>query len=148
MRTELIAENISFRELKYPHTYDKRTTILNHILNGIVLNVTERSNVLCEFRCYQPNSQYYLYVKTGPYVNSEILMEQVYYTLEKVMDFFDLSDVENFEINVEEGTRFHKCTYYDLAYWGCYRLSHFGDKPNYSKEKHKKIIRWYLHGKI
>jgi len=42
MRTELIAENILFRELKYPHTYDKRTTILNHILNGIVRNIKEK----------------------------------------------------------------------------------------------------------
>ena len=70
-------------------------------------------------------------------------MEQVYHTVEKVMDFFDLSDVENFEIKVEEGTRFHKCTYYDLAYWGWDRRSPFGFRPNYSKEKHDKIISYF-----
>lgn len=143
MRNQLMLDNISIREVKYPYTYDKRTSILNHILNGIILNVSERSNVFCEFRCYQPNSQYYLYVKTGRYVNPEILMEQVYHTVEQVMDFFDLSDVENFEIKVEEGTRFHKCTYYDLAYWGWDRRTPFGPKPNYSKEKYNKIVSYF-----
>ena len=135
-------DNISIRELKHPHTYDKRTILLNSILN-IILDNTDIHRPFCEFRCYQPKSQYYLYVRTGRYINPEILMDQVYHTVEQVMDFFDLSDIENFEIKDEEGTRIHKCTYYDLAYWGWDRRTPFGPKPNYSKEKYNKIVSYF-----
>jgi hypothetical protein len=58
------------------------------------------------------------------------------------MCWYDLSEIDNFEIKVDDGGFFSKCTYYDLASWGVVRSSVFGIAPNYSESKKQKISEW------
>jgi hypothetical protein len=142
----MITQTISRVELLCPHTQDKRTIMLNKILNNIVgAKDYQRHDVYCEFRCYAPNHEYYFIIKTlHQYNNPDILCENVHLLIEQVLDWYDLSDVQNFDVKFDEGGRIHKCTYFDLAWWGYHRrlMSHGYNTPFYSDEKRKKIFEW------
>jgi hypothetical protein len=140
----MITQELTIRELNFPHSHDKRTLMLNDILNNIVgVKNYQKHNVFCEFRCNYPGRDYYFFIQTNPYNNSDILCESVYYLIEEVLNWYDLSDIENFEVKFEEGNRRMKCTYYDLAWWGYSRSnSPWGRKPSYSDEKLDRIHKW------
>lgn len=144
MKTNLLTTPLTIKEIGFPSQQDKRTIMLNNVLNNI-FNVGDwtKHGVTCEFRCNYPGRDYYFYIMTNQYNNPDILWDSIYHLVENVMSWYDLSDIENFEIKVEEGNRRNKCTYYDLAYWGWDRQSVFGNKPFYSEEKHKRIIKWF-----
>jgi hypothetical protein len=143
-RRFLNSDNIYRQEFFYPHGQDKRTTRLNKILREIVLgNLTVDEKLICKFECEVPNQKYNFSISVpNRYNNPEILWEAVYHTLEKVMCWYDLSEIDNFEIKVDDGGFFSKCTYYDLAGWGLVRSSVFGIAPNYSESKKQKISEW------
>lgn len=139
-------ETIPRSEFFYPHGQDKRTTHLNQILRKIVssdMDKTTREKVTYSFNCEIPNVKYNFTISVpNRYNNSEILWEAVYHLVENVLVWYDLSEINNFEIKVDEGSFITKCTYYDLAFWGLNRSSVFGHKPNYSEDKYKRIIDW------
>jgi hypothetical protein len=140
----MITQELTLKELRFPHSQDKRTLLLNSVLNN-VLGVKEyhKHNVYCEFRCNYPGRDYYFYIKTNRYLNSEILCENVLFLIEKVLSWYDLSDIENFDIKFEEGNKRHKCTYYDLVCWGYNRgFSNFGEKLSFSNKKLERAFKW------
>lgn len=149
-RRFLNTDKIYRQEFFYPHGQDKRTTRLNKILREIVLgDLTVDEKLICKFECEVPNQKYNFSVSApNRYNNPEILWEAVYHTLEKVMCWYDLSEIDNFEIKVDDGGFFSKCTYYDLASWGMVRSSIFGIAPNYSDSKKQKISEWVKVGRI
>jgi hypothetical protein len=140
----MIREELTIRELSFPHTQDKRTLMLNDILDNVIgTKAYQKHDVICEFRCNYPRHDYYFFVKTPrPYTNPEILCESVYHLIESVLVWYDLSDIVNFDIKFEDGNVRNKCTYYDLAWWGYSRPSPFGEKPSYSNEKLDRIHKW------
>lgn len=140
----MIKEELTIRELNFPHTQDKRTLMLNDILDNVIgTKAYQKHDVICEFRCNYPGHDYYFFVKTPrPYTNPEILCESVYHLIESVLVWYDLSDIVNFDIKFEDGNVRNKCTYYDLAWWGYSRPSPFGEKPSYSNEKLDRIHKW------
>ena len=55
------------------------------------------------------------------YNNPDILWEITYTLVEQAMKWLDLSEIDNFEIKVDDGGVVNKCTYYDLVFWGLKR---------------------------
>jgi len=136
-------EKISSQEFLYPHGQDKRTYYLNKIIKGIVFDDNRiYESMKVGFGCEIPNTKYFFYVEVPrKYSNSEILWEATYHTVESALVWYDLSDIDNFEIKVSDGGHISKCTYYDLVLWGINRQgSPFGSKIVYSPEKYEKIF--------
>ena len=141
----LYQDSISRKEFWYPHGQDKRTILLNNIFSRIVMGDVKRpDSFVGQFKCEIPDKKYNFTMSVpNRYNNPDILWEITYTLVEQAMKWLDLSEIDNFEIKVDDGGVVNKCTYYDLVFWGLKRNSSPLMTPViYSETKLKKINDW------
>ena len=131
----------------YTDQQDRVTKIFNNLIKIVVGDVFGDKSTLLNIKMYRVRGEYDLvFAIRNRYNNPDILLEAVLETVDKCLEWFDLTDFVNFNIIIDiQGHKPTYTTYFELMY-DMIKKSRGGFTHRYGRitmnPRYEKCMRW------
>ena len=131
----------------YTDQQDRVTKIFNNLIKIVIGDVFGDSSTVLNIKMYRVRDNYDLvFTIRNRYNNPDILLEAVLETVDKCLEWFDLTDLVNFNIIIDiQGHKPTYTTYFELMY-DMMKKSRGGFTYRYGRidvnSRYEKCMRW------
>ena len=131
----------------YTDQQDRVTKIFNNLIKIVIGDVFGDSSTVLNIKMYRVRDNYDLvFTIRNRYNNPDILLEAVLETVDKCLEWFDLTDLVNFNIIIDiQGHKPTYTTYFELMY-DMIKKSRGGFTYRYGRidvnSRYEKCMRW------
>ena len=131
----------------YTDQQDRVTKIFNNLIKIVIGDVFRDSSTVLNIKMYRVRDNYDLvFTIRNRYNNPDILLEAVLETVDKCLEWFDLTDLVNFNIIIDiQGHKPTYTTYFELMY-DMMKKSRGGFTYRYGRidvnSRYEKCMRW------